>query len=576
MVFTCYVAKYLVKLIILKGNDRHMKKNSFLEGTIVATLVIIFTKILGILYVIPFYSIIGTQGSALYSYAYNIYLIFLSISSAGIPIAMSKIVSEYDSLNLKEAKVRSFSLGILIVSILSAICFIFLFFFAENVATWIIGDMTGGVPLADITMVIFVVSFSVLIIPFLSVARGYLQGHNFINPSSISQMIEQVVRIIVILAGSFVTIKILNKSVSFGVAVAISGAFFGGLAAIIYILGKILNNKKQLSLGEKLKRDNVSNKEILKKIFYYSIPFVIINVTVNIYNTVDMSLILRTLSKIGFTGSQSEFVASAITTWGYKLNMIVTSLATGLTVSLIPNLVRAFTLKDYKQVNNIFTKALQIILFISVPAAFGLSFLSSPVWTVFYGVSELGPIVFRLSVVVTIFCNVYLVSIQVAQSLNLYKTVYIAVLLGFLTNICLDVPLMHLFSFLGIPAFYGASTATMLGYSISIFIVLWKIRRIKEIKYKQIFIYFVKVMSAVLCMLILLSILKIILPFNTSTRLLSIVYIAIYSIVGGVIYFFITYKMKLIQSLFGEDIIKKLLKIVTFGKYGDRNGYKRN
>ena len=107
-----------------------MKKNSFLEGTIIATLALVFTKILGMLYVIPFYAIIGSQGSSLYSYAYNIYLIFLSISSAGIPVAMSKIVSEYESLGLKEAKVRSFKLGIFIVSILSAVCFIFLMFFA--------------------------------------------------------------------------------------------------------------------------------------------------------------------------------------------------------------------------------------------------------------------------------------------------------------------------------------------------------------------------------------------------------------------------------------------------------------
>ena len=93
-----------------------MRKNSFVEGTIIATLAIVFTKILGMLYVIPFYSIIGSQGSSLYSYAYNIYMIFLSISSAGIPTAMSKIVSEYESQGLKETKVRSFKIGIFCIT----------------------------------------------------------------------------------------------------------------------------------------------------------------------------------------------------------------------------------------------------------------------------------------------------------------------------------------------------------------------------------------------------------------------------------------------------------------------------
>src|SRR5699024_11059398 len=123
------------------------------------------------------------------------------------------------------------------------------------------------------------------------------------KPSSVSQMIEQIVRILVIVCGSYFVIRILHKSVSVGVAVAVSGAFVGCLVAIIYIARKRVTHKKELSLDQKLERDNISNKEILKKISSYAIPFVIIYLTVNIYNTVDMSLIIRTLSNIGFSGA---------------------------------------------------------------------------------------------------------------------------------------------------------------------------------------------------------------------------------------------------------------------------------
>ena len=75
-----------------------MKKNSFIQGTVVASISIIITKILGALYVIPFYKIIGVSGGALYSYAYTIYNLFLNISTAGIPIAISMIISEYYTL----------------------------------------------------------------------------------------------------------------------------------------------------------------------------------------------------------------------------------------------------------------------------------------------------------------------------------------------------------------------------------------------------------------------------------------------------------------------------------------------
>ena len=88
-----------------------MKKNSFITGTLIATLSLVFVKILGMIYVLPFYAIVGAKGGALYSYAYNIYNIFLLISAAGIPSAISKIISEYDALGYYEAKNRAFNLA---------------------------------------------------------------------------------------------------------------------------------------------------------------------------------------------------------------------------------------------------------------------------------------------------------------------------------------------------------------------------------------------------------------------------------------------------------------------------------
>ena len=85
-----------------------MKKNEFIEGALIATIAIIISKILGVLYVIPFYKIIGENGGSLYGYAYNIYNFFLIISSAGIPLAISKITSEYNTLNKNKEKTYMF------------------------------------------------------------------------------------------------------------------------------------------------------------------------------------------------------------------------------------------------------------------------------------------------------------------------------------------------------------------------------------------------------------------------------------------------------------------------------------
>ena len=110
-------------------NKDIMKKNNFVQGAFIATLGIVITKILGILYVIPFYAIIGEKGGALYGYAYTLYLVFMAISSAGIPLAISKIISEYQALGYYDAKQRAFKIGKKIAITLGILCFIILFVF---------------------------------------------------------------------------------------------------------------------------------------------------------------------------------------------------------------------------------------------------------------------------------------------------------------------------------------------------------------------------------------------------------------------------------------------------------------
>lgn len=105
-----------------------MKKNGFLEGAFIATISVIICKILGLIYVIPFYSIIGEQGGALYSYAYSIYSIFLSLATVGIPTAISKIVSEYNALDFQVIKQRAYKIGSkILICIGVSSCFLFIF-----------------------------------------------------------------------------------------------------------------------------------------------------------------------------------------------------------------------------------------------------------------------------------------------------------------------------------------------------------------------------------------------------------------------------------------------------------------
>ena len=447
-----------------------MKKDSFLKGTIVASIAIIISKILGVLYVIPFYKIIGENGGVLYSYAYNIYNLFLNISTAGIPIALSLIISEYIALGMFDAKERTFKTGKKIILSFSIISFLVLFIFSDYIAMFMVRGVEGTNPIKDISLVIKAISISLIITPYISVLRGYLQGHKFISPGSISQVWEQLIRITVILIGSYLAIDVFNTSVPIGVSVALTGAFFGALGAYLYLKYKINKNKKLFET--KKDKDNISNKEITKRIIYYCIPLIIISITNDLYNIVDMKLIIKGLYLIGMNGNTSELIASIICTWSPKICMIISAISMGLATSLIPHLIESFTKKDYKSSNEIFNQAINTMLVIALPLTIGIMILSKETYYLFYGASTYGANILMMAAVVSLWVGVLVVMNTAIEGFKKFKLVIISTLIGLVTNTILDIPLILLFNKTGIRPYYGTMVATIIGATVSALIVL--------------------------------------------------------------------------------------------------------
>ena len=540
-----------------------MKKNSFIEGTIVATLGILLVRAIGIIYVIPFNAIIGEQGGALYGYGYNIYQLFLSISSAGFPFAISKITSEFNALGYKRAIRDTYNVSLKIISIISIVIFIVLFLFAPSIARLILGSSVGSSNINDVSFVIRMVSFAILVVPFLSVTKGFLQGFKFITPYSISQVIEQVVRVVVILLGSFLCVKVLGLPIKYAVGIAVSGAFFGGLVAYIYLKGKIRKAKllpKEVSKDEKV----ISKKEIVKKIMMYSIPFILISLVNNLYTTVDMILLSRTMNDIlKLDINVVESVIGVYTTWGIKLNNIILAVSTGLVTSLMPNIVDSFTRKDMDDVNSKFNKAIQCVLLVIVPMTIFLSMLVEPVWTLFYGSSYYGPLVYKMFVYTALFGGVYTIIVNTLQGLSKYKLVIVTVLSGLVTNAILDVPFMLLAEKLGFNASYGAIIAALVGYSLSIIISFGILNKKYGFKFNDSIKRIPSYIVSWIVFVVVILLLKLFIPVDLESRLIQVPILFVYGIVSFLVYFYINYKNGNLKIVFGsklDKVLKKYLK----------------
>lgn len=540
-----------------------MKKNSFIEGTIVATMGIFLVKVIGIIYVIPLNAIIGEQGGALYGYGYTIYQLFLSISSAGFPFAISKITSEYNALGYKKAISNTYKISLKLISVISILIFFILFIFAPQIGKLIIGKATEGNTYQDIGYVIRMVSFAILVVPFLGVTKGLLQGYKYITPYSISQVIEQVVRVIIILVGTYVSLKVLHLPLKIGVGIAVSAAFFGGLAAYIYLKIKI---KKANLLPKNVLDDEVviSSSEIIRKILMYSIPFIMISLVNNLYTTVDMILLSRTMNDLlHLKSSVVDSIVGVYTTWGIKLNNIILAVSTGLVTSLIPNIVTSFTKHDMDDVNDKFNKAIQCVLLVIVPMTIFLSLLVKPVWTLFYGNSYYGPIVYQYFVYTALFGGIYTIIVNTLQGINKYKLVIATVMIGLVTNAILDVPLMLFFDKIGMNVSYGAITAALIGYTLSIVTSMGILKKKYLFRFDQTFKRLPKYIISWGSFILSIYLMKLFIPTNLHGRFIQIPILMIYGIVSFFIYIYINYKNGNIKSVFGNkinNVLKKYFK----------------
>ena len=538
---------------------KKMKKNTFVEGTIIAYISILLTKVLGAIYVIPFYKIIGPTGGVLYGYAYNIYNFFLNISTSGIPTAVSIIISEYNALKMFNEREFTFKTANKVISIMSFIAFIIMFIFAKNIALFFIKDIEAGNTINSIILVIRVISLCLLIVPFLSVTRGYLQGNKYVSISSNSQLIEQVIRVFVALVGSYIAINVLNFSIPIGVSVALFGTVLSALFALIYLKYKIHKNKENfLKDVDKKAKLKVTEKEVIKKIIKHAFPIIIIAITQNLYEIVDLKLILKGLYMIGIKGSTCEIIASIVVTWAPKICMVINAIAMGLCASIIPYIVEGYVKKDNKQMNSKFNQSINTILLVSIPVSLFIILFKNQIYYLFYGISDYGGTILALTSVVSIFFSMTLVINMVLQGMKKYKLVYISTLLGLIINALLDIPLIILLNNINFYPYLGTLIATFIGQLVSMIIPLYILRKEHDFRYRDILKTLKEILIPLTSMLIIILISKTFIKFNNG-YFITLINIGFIGIISVFTYLIAAFKNNLLSNVLGKETINKLL-----------------
>lgn len=436
-----------------KNKSQTNSQAQLLKGSAWMTIGSILSRILGAIYIIPWYAWMGKYGNlanSLTAKSYNIYSLFIIISTAGIPGAIAKQIAKYNALNEYGVGRKLFRHGLALMGvfgIISAACMYFL-------ALPLSGFNPQEVP------VIRSLALAVLIIPILSILRGYFQGFNDMMPSAMSQFVEQLARVIWMLLTAYVIMRVqhgnyVDAVTQSNLAAAIGAVFGIGLLVIFH-----LRHKRTVDplIAQSNNQVQVSTNSLLFEIIQQSIPFIIIDSGINIFQLVDQYTFHPMIAS--FMHVPYDVIEIWYALFGLnanKLIMIVVSLSTAMAVTAIPLLSGAHARRDYRDISRQIGNTLELFLFVLLPASLGMAAISDPLYTIFYGYDRLGAHVLYLSSFTAISLGMFTVLMAILQGLdeNMYAIRYL--IFGLVIKAIVQYPMIRLFKV------YGPLLATNLG-----------------------------------------------------------------------------------------------------------------
>ena len=399
-----------------EGQQKDTARSKMLNGSAWMTAGNITSRILGAIYIIPWVTWLGAysdEANALYAQGYNIYSLFITISTAGIPSAISKLVAHYNGLNEYGVSQKLNRSALYMALASGVICGTVMMY----IASWPIvynGD-TNLIP------VLRSLAWAIFIIPLMAISRGIFQGYSMMAPSAISQFVEQLFRIIYMLGATYLIMKIQKGSWVSAVSQSTFAAFIGAIGACVVLFLAWLKYRGVMQGTGTIEQPvtEVSTTELILKIVYQSIPFIIIESGINLFQLIDQYSFKRMMPLVGhFTKYQIDVLYALFAFNANKLYMIIIALANALAVTAIPLLAMARAKNDQTGMRNQIENVLMLFYFVMIPAVLGLYAVAQQVYTVFYRYNHAGVIVLEFAAFMAIPLGLYTVAAAMMQGIS--------------------------------------------------------------------------------------------------------------------------------------------------------------
>ena len=529
------------------SNETSNQQAQMLRGTVWLTASNFISRLLGAAYIIPWYIWMGKHGAeanGLFTMGYNIYAWFLLISTAGVPVAVAKQVAKYNTKGQEEhsfAMIRGF---LKFMSLLGLVFAIIMY-----VLSPVFANLSGGGK--DLIPVMQSLSWAVLIFPSMSVIRGFFQGHNNLKPYAISQIAEQVIRVIWMLLTAYFIMKVGSGDYVEAVTQSTFAAFIGMGASLFVLFYYLWKTGLLQHIIHRPESDNeIDTKALLWDTIREAIPFIVTGSAIQLFQIIDQMTYSNVMSWFtNYTRSELLVQFSYFSANPNKITMILIAVATSIGGVGIPLLTENYVKGDFRAAGKLVQDNLTMLVAFLLPATIGAVAIAEPLYTVFYGKPDsLALGLFILAMLQTVILGLYTVLSPMIQALFQNRKAILYFGYGVLVKLILQVPFIYLFKA------YGPLLSTTIGLMIPIVLMYKEIHRVTHFNRKIVFkrSLLTAILTLIMLLVVLLSVFILGFVIKPNGRVMSMIYVALIGGVGIIVYGGLGLRLRFLDRFIGN------------------------
>ncbi|BET21570.1 polysaccharide biosynthesis C-terminal domain-containing protein [Solobacterium moorei] len=539
-------------------------KKSFIASSLTTSAGIFITKLIGLFYIVPFKAIVGQQDMIYYSAAFDYYTILLQICSAGIPFALAALVAKYLSKNDYKTVilVRILATSLLMVSGF-AMAVLFIGFSGPLAARALGGISYSANELAAMQNSFVILAMALFLVSVLYSYRGYYQGAKEMQQYSLSQVIEQFVRVGFLLGAGWFVVYILHLPKIVYIYTAVGGTGVGAMVALLQFMN--FDRKHFRDVQQKAKRqstNSVAIKELIREFVMYVIPFLLSSILANSQVLVNTNFFVSVMEGLGMQHSQATMLLSIIQTNCDKLTSIPQVIGNGFAAGAVPFITVSLVHADWKGLRKSLEDCLGTVFYIVIPVCVSMAALSGPIYYIMYGAKELeyGQVALFWSSILAFGTTVTPVLLSILLSLKMRRHTLIYFLIGFLVKVVTFYPCCYLFGY------SGAIISSILCEITFIALSIYKIQKTYPVRVKNMIIRLLKIIICCFAMNGIYVIVRWIgIDPTQYPRLLAIVLVGMIGSLGMGVYFASSELFRLPKSIFHRDLRGMFNRILRRG-----------